>query len=66
MITSIPLGFFLSWFLKDEKPLIKSYFPPILWILAIASAIFFYINLVYALTTAYLFFMLLTWWKFSK
>ncbi|MAG39387.1 hypothetical protein CMI41_00250 [Candidatus Pacearchaeota archaeon] len=66
MITSVPLGLFLSWFLKDEKPLVKSYFPPILWILAIAAAILFYINLVYFLTTTYLFFMVLTWWKLGK
>jgi hypothetical protein len=63
LITSIPLGWFLSRLLKEEKPITDTYFPSILWILAIASAVLLSINLTYALTTIYLFFMILTWHK---
>ncbi len=66
MITSIPLGFLLSRILHWEKPITDAYFPPILWVLAIASAVFLSIELLYALTTIYLFFMILTWRKVGK
>ena len=66
MITSIPLGILLSKLLKDESDLTKLYFPPTLWILAIATAIFLAIDVHYALTTGYLFFMILSWLKFSN
>jgi hypothetical protein len=66
MITSIPLGLFLSKYLKEEQPITKAYFKPFLWILAIASAILISINLSAALTTIYLFFLILTWHRFSR
>ena len=66
MITSIPLGLFLAKYLKEEHPITKAYFVPILWILAIVSAIFLTINLTYALTTIYLFFMILSWHWLGK
>jgi len=66
MLTSVPIGLLLSKLLKDESVLTKFYFPPILWIFAIAAAIFLTINIHHALTMAYLFFMVLTWHKFSQ
>jgi hypothetical protein len=66
MITSIPLGILFSRLLKWERPITKKYFPSIIWILAIASAVLLSINLIYALTTIYLFFMILIWWKLGK
>ena len=66
MITSIPLGILFSKTLRWERPITKEYFPAIIWVLAIASAVLLFINLTYSLTTIYLFFMVLIWWKLGK
>jgi len=67
MLTSIPLGILFSKInIKEERSIIKFYFPAILWGLAVASAIFLTLNLLYALTTIYLFIMVFVWWKLNQ
>ena len=61
LFTAIPVGYLLQKLTKDEKELTQYYFPTLLWILAIASAIFYTTNTQYALTTTYIFITILTW-----
>jgi hypothetical protein len=61
LILSIPLGLFLKYLTDDEKPIYKKYFPAILWALAIASAIFYTLNLKTALILTFLFITVLVW-----
>jgi len=63
LILTIPLGIALAKITKDEKPIYKKYFPVILWLLAITSAIFFTINKTIALTLTFTFLTTLTWHK---
>jgi len=66
LITSIPVAYLLNLLTSDEKDLIKHYFPSLLWVLAILSAVFYTTNLKYAFITTYMFITLFSWLKFSK
>ena len=66
ILTSPIAGYILYIITKDEKDLIKYYFPAILWILAITGAIFYSINLVYALIITYVFIAVLVWYMLVK
>lgn len=57
----VPLGFLMNKITKDEKETFKKFFPAILWILAILSAIFLSTNKVNAITTIYLFIVIFFW-----
>jgi len=63
LILAVPLGFILANITKDEKDIYtrSPYFPVLLWILAIASAVFYSINRQTALTLIFIFLMTLTW-----
>jgi vacuolar-type H+-ATPase subunit I/STV1 len=60
-ILTIPLGFLLHHITKDEKDIYTKFFPAILWILAIISAIFLTINKTTAIKTIYMFITILFW-----
>lgn len=61
LASAIPLGLLSAFLTRHEKQIHKKYFPPILWILAITSAIFYTLNLQVALTTTFMFLLILTW-----
>ncbi|MBT3398238.1 hypothetical protein HOA55_05240 [archaeon] len=64
LIAAIPLGLFLKYLTDDEKEIYKKYFPVILWVLAIAAAVFYNLNVPIALTFTATFITLFVWnWK---
>ncbi|MCK4650379.1 hypothetical protein KAT36_04060 [Candidatus Pacearchaeota archaeon] len=65
LILAIPLGLALATITKDEKQIYSriQYFPVILWILALATAIFYTINKQIALTLTFIFITIFTWNK---
>ena len=63
LLIAIPTGILLAKATKDEKTIYKKYFPPILWIIAIAAAVFYTIDLTAALTLTFIFMVVLSWWK---
>lgn len=65
LILAIPLGLLLLKLTKKEKDIFskKPYFPVLIWVLAIASAITFSINKTIAIPLAFLFLMVFTWHK---
>ncbi len=63
LIVAIPIGKLLAKLTKDEKPIYKKYFPPMLWILAIAAAISYTLNITAALTLSFIFLIILSWYK---
>jgi len=65
-LLTIPTAYFLYKLTQDEKEIYKKYFPAILWILAITTAIFLKINTLYALTTETLFLVIVIWNYFDK
>lgn len=66
LATSIPTAYILHKLTFDEKKLTNFYFPPLLWILAITSAILYSINIQYALTTTHMFFTILIWHRMNN
>ena len=66
LILAIPTGIILALLTKKEKNIYKQpqYFPTVLWILAIASAIMFTLEKTIALTLVFLFITTFTWNKF--
>jgi len=65
LLLAIPLGIALAKTTKDEKQIYSkpSYFPIILWLLAINAAIFYTLNKQIALTLTFTFITTLTWHK---
>jgi len=63
LIAAIPIGMLLAKLTKDEKPIYKKYFPPMLWIIAIAAAVFYTLNITAALTLTFIFIIILSWYK---
>jgi len=63
LLLAIPLGIALAKTTKDEKPIYTKYFPVILWIIAIATAITYTTNKTIALTLTFTFITTLTWHK---
>lgn len=65
LILAIPLGFALAHITRDEKQIYSKppYFPILLWVLALITAIFYTINKQIALTMGFIFIMTLTWSK---
>lgn len=63
LLLSIPTGLWLQKLTRDEKPIYKKYFPIILWILAILTAIFYTIEIKTALTLNFMFLTILIWLK---
>jgi len=61
LISAIPLGLLLKFLTKKEKPIYKKYFSPLLWILAILSAIFYTINIQIALPLTFIFIFVFVW-----
>jgi len=61
LLASIPLALILANLTKDEKPIYKKYFIPLLWILAILTAIFFTLNTQIALSLAFMFILVFVW-----
>jgi hypothetical protein len=61
LILAIPCGILGAYLTNYERNIYKVYFPPILWILAIVSAIYYSIDTRIALTTTFMFIMVLTW-----
>jgi DNA-directed RNA polymerase subunit M/transcription elongation factor TFIIS len=66
LLTAPLTGYILNSLTKDEKNLIKYYFPTLFIILAITSAILYSINLQYALTTTYIAITTFTWLQLTK
>jgi len=60
---AIPIGILLAKLTKDEKPIYKKYFPPLLWTIAIAAAVFYTLNITAALTLTFIFIVILSWHK---
>jgi hypothetical protein len=62
---AIPLGLFLASLTKDEKNIYSKapYFPIILWILAILSAVFLTLDKTIAKTLIFVFITVLVWNK---
>tara|TARA_Y100000310_G_scaffold337773_1_gene425742 strand:+ start:7095 stop:7316 length:222 start_codon:yes stop_codon:yes gene_type:complete len=63
LLSAIPIGLLAKHLTKDEKPIYKNYFKPILWIVAIAAAIFYSLDLKIALTLTFIFILLFVWNK---
>ena len=63
LIAAIPVGLLLHKLTRDEKPIYKKYFPALLWLLAILSAIFYTLNTKIALTLTFMFIVMFTWHK---
>ena len=65
LIIAIPLGLALAHITKDEKQIYSKppYFPVILWILAIATAISYSLDKTTALTLTFIFITTLVWQK---
>jgi len=63
LILAIPIGFLLSKVTNDEKEIFSNtpYFPILLWILAIASTIFYTLDKTIALPLTFIFLMTFTW-----
>ena len=61
LVLAIPAGLLLASLTKDEKPIYKKYFTPLLWIIAMITAIFYTLNLQIALTLTFIFILILTW-----
>ena len=57
LLSAVPLGLLASYLTADEKNIYKKapYFPQFLWIIAIAAAIFYTLNLQIALTLTFIF-----------
>ncbi len=66
ILLTIPTAYLLYRITQDEKEIYKKYFPPILWILAIATAILANIDKIYALTILSIFLVILFWNNFDK
>ena len=65
LLLAIPLGIALAKITKDEKNIYSKtpYFPILLWILAIATAIFFTLDKRIALTLTFIFITTFIWNK---
>lgn len=65
LLAAIPLGILAAYLTKDEKNIFKNapYFPQILWIVAIAAAIFYTLNIKTALILTFIFILMLVWYK---
>lgn len=65
LILAIPLAFLLASVTKDEKEIYSKspYFPILLWILAIAAAIFYTLNKQIALALTFIFLTTFIWNK---
>ncbi|MEI6058535.1 MAG: hypothetical protein WCP89_02075 [archaeon] len=65
LASAIPLGLLASYLTKDEKNIFKKapYFPQILWLVAIAAAIFYTLNIKTALTLTFIFILMFVWYK---
>lgn len=66
LAAAIPTGMWLAYLTKDEKQIYKKYFPALLWLLAISSAIFYTLNTATALTLTFMFIIVLVWFKGDK
>jgi len=66
LATSLPIAYILHFLTKDETNLTNFYFPPLLWILALTSAILFSVHVQYALTTTHMFLTILIWHKLNN
>jgi ABC-type multidrug transport system permease subunit len=61
LLTAPIIAIFLAKITKDEKDLIKYYFPTIITIFAITSIILFFVNISYAFITTHFTIILFTW-----
>jgi cytochrome c biogenesis factor len=66
LLLAVPTGFLCHWVNHDEKNIYNKYFPAILWILAITTAILLTTNLSYAMTTLFVFIVVLAWLNAEK
>lgn len=66
LLTSPLAGYILYQLTKDEKELIKFYFFPLRWVIAISAAIFYSISLMYALILTYIFLTMVLWLYFLR
>lgn len=64
VLLGIPLGLVGAYLTNYERKIYTKYFSIILWILAIVSAVYYTLNLKIALTTTFMFVIILTW-KYS-
>lgn len=62
--SAIPMGVLGAYLTNYERKIYRYYFPTILWILAIVSVIYYALDVKIALTTTFMFIMILTW-KYS-
>jgi len=60
---SYPTARMLYRLTKDEKKLYKKYFPKLNWLLLVLAAIFYFINLIWALTLSFMFLVIFFWNK---
>ena len=61
LLTSIPAAYVLHSLTKDEIKLTNLYFPPLLWIVALVSAVLYSVNVKYALITTHIFLTIFVW-----
>ena len=61
LLLAIPIGICLARLTSDEKEIYKKYFSWLIWIVAIAAAIFYSIDLVIALSLSFMFLVLVVW-----
>lgn len=64
LLLAIPCGLLGAYLTNYERKTYMLYFQPLIWILAIISAIYYTLNTKIALTTTFILIMILTW-KYS-
>jgi len=67
LILALPLGILLAKLTCHEKNIYKNpiYFPTIIWVLAVLSAIFLTLDKLIGITLLFVFLATLVWWKWS-
>tara|TARA_Y100000310_G_C20512622_1_gene729619 strand:- start:764 stop:985 length:222 start_codon:yes stop_codon:yes gene_type:complete len=63
LLAAIPIGLLAKYLTKDEKPIYKRYFKPLIWIVAILAAVFYLLNILIALTLTFIFILISVWNK---
>ncbi|VVB80313.1 Uncharacterised protein [uncultured archaeon] len=64
LLLAIPCGLLGAYLTNYERKIYNLYFQPLIWTLAVISAVYYSLNIKIALTTTFMIIMLLTW-KYS-
>jgi len=66
IVSGLAVGVLGAYITNWEREIYIKYFPVFLWVLAIAAAIFYTLDLTIALTLTFMFFMTLSWLYSTK